>query len=268
MILYQKDIRLAEQNNLSTDEALIQCPICNENAPQGYLLCPFCGADLTTIYETKIFPPIGYKEVWGRIGALLTKPRSAFLDISDNPDSKGVTLFIFAIAFGMALQIFALLMHNYFFSWRLPVIFILMWIFSLLLPLFIWLIGSFAIRTAARLLGGKASKKQIRGIVGYGMLPPTLASLFNAILYVIALPWNRTNIYDFTEVFATMTRFRNSFAGILGLIINILGFVVAGVFIVFMLKPASNFSWIEATVSTGLPVILFIALLLTYYFAT
>ncbi len=86
---------------MSTDEALIQCPICKENAPQGYLLCPFCGADLTTIYETKIFPPVGYKEVWGRIKSLLTKPRSAFQDISSNPDSKGVILFIFAIAFAI-----------------------------------------------------------------------------------------------------------------------------------------------------------------------
>ncbi len=253
---------------MSTDEALIQCPICSETAPQGYLLCPFCGADLTTTYETKIFAPIGYKEMWGRIGSLLSKPRGAFLDIANNPDTKGVTLFIFAIAFGMALQIFALLMHNYFFSWRLPVIFIIMWLFSLLLPLFLWLLASFAIRTTARLLGGKATKKQIRGVVGYGMLPLTIASLFNGILYVIALPWNRTNIYDFSEVFATMTQFRNSFAGIFGLIINILGFVTAGVYIVFMVKPASNFSWIEASISTGLPVILFIALLLTYYFAT
>lgn len=253
---------------MSTDETIIQCPICNETAPQGYLLCPFCGADLTTSYETKIFPPISYKEVWGRIGLLLTKPRTVFLDIANNPDSKGVTLFIFAIAFGMALQIFALLMHNYFFSWRLPVIFILMWIFSLLLPLFLWLLGSFVIRTTARLLGSKASRKQIRGVVGYGMLPLTLASLFNGILYIVALPWNRTNIYDFSEIFATMTQFRNSFAGIFGLIINILGFIITGVYIVFMLKPASNFSWIEASISTGLPVTLFVALLLTYYFAT
>lgn len=253
---------------MSTDEALIQCPICNETAPQGYLLCPFCGADLTISYESKIFAPVSYKEVWGRIKSLLTNPRTGFQDIANNPDTKGVTLFIFAIAFGMALQVFALLMHNYFFSWRLPVILILMWIFSLLIPLFLWLLASFAIRITAKLLGGKASKKQIRAAVGYGMLPLTLASLFKAILYIIALPWNRTNIFDFGEIFSTMNQFRNSFAGIFGLIVNILGFTISGVYIVFMVKPASDFSWIEASIATGLPVILFIALLLTYYFAT
>lgn len=252
---------------MSTEDLLIQCPICNETAPEGYLLCPFCGADLTITYQTKIFAPVTYKEVWGRIKSLLSKPRVAFTDIANNPDSKGVTIFIFAISFGMALQIFALLMHNYFFSWRLPIIFIVMWLFSLLLPLFLWLIASFTIRTTARLLGGKGTKKQIRSVVGYGMLPLTLASLFNGLLYVIALPWNKTNIFDFAEIFTSMTRFRNSFAGIFGLIINILGFIAAGIYIVFMLKPASNFSWIEASISTGLPVILFIALLLTYYFA-
>ena len=108
-----------------------------------------------------------------------------------------------------------------------------------------------AIRTTQRLLGGKATKKQIRSVVGYGMLPLTLGSLFNALLYIIALPWNRTDINNFDEIFTTMTQFRNSFAGILALIVNILALIAAGVYIVFMLKPASNFSWVEAVISTG-----------------
>ena len=39
---------------MSTEDVIIRCPICNEVSPQGYLLCPFCGADLTVTYEQKL----------------------------------------------------------------------------------------------------------------------------------------------------------------------------------------------------------------------
>ena len=72
---------------MSTDETNIRCSICRETVPQGYLLCPFCGADLTTTYETKIFAPVTWRDVWRRIRLLLTRPREIFEEIADNPDS-------------------------------------------------------------------------------------------------------------------------------------------------------------------------------------
>lgn len=253
---------------MSTDEAIIKCPICQETAPQGYLLCPFCGADLTLTYQEKIFAPVGYKEAADRIKGIIVKPRQMAQEISDNPDTKGGLLFIFTISFGIAFQILSVLIHNYLFNWRLPIIFLLTWISTLLLPLILWGVASWFIRTFARLLGGKASKKQIRAAVGYGFMPVTIAALFNALFYLIALPWNRVNLDDFGAIFSSMNDLRNSFAGITGLIINILGIIAAGVYITFIVKPASDFSYIEAALVTGIPLLIFLILLITYYFAS
>ncbi|MHA1186658.1 MAG: hypothetical protein ACTSSK_07260, partial [Candidatus Heimdallarchaeota archaeon] len=90
---------------MSTDETNIRCTICRETVPQGYLLCPFCGADLTTTYETKVFAPVTTKDVGRRIRILLTKPRDIFEEIADNPDSRGGVIFLFAISFCFSIQV-------------------------------------------------------------------------------------------------------------------------------------------------------------------
>ena len=251
---------------MSTEEAIVKCPICQETAPQGYLLCPFCGADLTLSYQEKVFTPLSYKEVFGRIRSFIIRPRKIGEEIADNPDSKAGFLSIVAISFGMAFQILSLLMHNYLFNWRLPIIFLLTWIFAFVLPAVAWGFASWFIRTFARLLGGKANKKQIRSAVGYGLILFAVISLFNALLYLIALPWNRVDLAEFGDVFQSMRDMRNSFAGITGLIFNLIGILVAGIYIIYIVKPASNFSFLESAIATGIPVLIFLILLLTYYF--
>lgn len=252
---------------MSSEESLLRCPVCQETSPQGYLLCPFCGADLLATYESKVFVPVTYKESWKRIFQLFKNPIAISKEIADNPDSKPILFFILIIAFGFAFQVFSLLVHNFLFSWRVVVIFLVVFVASMLLPTIAWMVASLLIRILARLLGGKANKKQIRSAVAYGFMPLAIGQLFNGLFYLIALPWNRTDIFSFDEVFNTMFQFRNSFAGIFGLIINILSFLATGVFIVFIVKPSSEFSWVEAAIATGIPVLFFTVLMITYYFA-
>ena len=253
---------------MSTEEAIVKCPICQETAPQGYLLCPFCGADLTLSYQEKVLTPLSYKEVFSRIRFLIIKPRVTGEEIADNPDRKAGFLSLITISFAIAFQILALLIHNYLFNWRLPIIFLLSWVFAFVLPAVIWGLASWFIRTFARLLGGKANKKQIRSAIGYGLVIFTITSLFNALLYLVALPWNRVNLAEFGEVFQSMRDMRNSFAGITGLIFNLIGILAAGIYMVFIVKPASDFSFLESAIATGIPVLIFFILLLTYYFVS
>ncbi|MGC9778271.1 MAG: YIP1 family protein [Candidatus Heimdallarchaeota archaeon] len=255
---------------MSTEEVIIRCPICNETSPQGYLLCPFCGADLTKTYEAKIFAPVTYKEVWYRFKALVMTPRVISNEIAENPDSKGGFLFIIAIALGLATQLSAYIIHARVLDWKFyPVIFLLGWIFTLILPTLIWFLGSWIIRTMTRLLGGKGNRKQIRAAVGYGLMPVVFVELLIGIFQLIALPWGLDpDPSSFLEIFNAMADLRNSFAGIFGIVLHFSGFLVAGVYIVFILKPASEFSWIEAAISAGVPLLLFTILLITYYVGT
>ena len=127
---------------MSTEDAIIRCPICSETSPQGYLLCPFCGADLTVAYEEKIFPPVTYKEFWFRFKRLIVQPRVISQEIADNPDSKGAFLFSIAISFSLSIQVLAYIMHAGALDWKFyPVVFLLVWIVTFILPILIWLFG-------------------------------------------------------------------------------------------------------------------------------
>jgi len=255
---------------MSTETAIVRCPICNETSPQGYLLCPYCGADLTEVYQEKLFPPVTYKEVFFRIKRLFTQPRVIAQDIADNPDKKSAFLFSLIIAFSFSLQVMAYLIHSNSLTWKFyPVIFLLLWVLALLLPIFVWLLGSWVIRTLTRLLGGKASRQQVRAAVGYGFLPVALMEFLIAILLLIGLPWRSINLgASISEIVTQMLALRNSFMGIFAIILHFLGFLAAAIYIVFILKPASNFSWIETFIAVGIPVAIFLILMITYYVGT
>lgn len=254
---------------MSTEDVIIRCPICNEVSPQGYLLCPFCGADLTVTYEQKIFAPVTYKEVWFRFKSLIVKPRVIAQEIADNPDTKGAFLFIIAISLGLSLQVLSFIMHTKLLDAKFYiVVFIVGWIAILLLPTLVWLLGSWVIRLMTRLLGGKASRKQIRAAVGYGMLPIVFSELLNGILFLIALPWREPDQYDFTGIIDDMSFLRHSFIGVIGLIIHFLGLAAASVYMIFIIKPASEFSWLETAIATGIPMIVYLVLMIIYFIGT
>ncbi|NHJ31989.1 MAG: hypothetical protein FK732_03920 [Asgard group archaeon] len=251
---------------MSTEDVIIRCPICNEVSPRGYLLCPFCGADLTVTYEQKIYPPVTYKEVWFRIKSLVVKPRVIAQEIADNPDSKGAFLFFVAISLGLSLQVLSFIMHTRLLDWKFyPVVFLVGWIAILLLPTLVWLLGSWVIRLMNRLLGGKASGKQIRAAVGYGMMPIVFSEIFIGILFLVALPRESPNPNDFSGIISDMSSMRHSPIGIIGLIIHFLGLAASSIYMVFIIKPASEFSWLETAIATGIPIVVYLILMIIYY---
>jgi hypothetical protein len=254
---------------MSTEDPIIKCPICNETSPQGYLLCPFCGADLTVAYQQKFFAPVNYKEFWYRFKSLIVRPRVISQEIADNPDLKAGYLFSLGIAIGLALQVLAYLVHvraleAYFY----PLVFILVMIPTFVLPLIVWFFGSWIMRSITRLLGGKPSSKQIRAAVGYGLLPVVFVQIFNGIFYFIALPWGSVGSYVFDDIVDELLRLRNSVTGFIGIGLTFASFIAAGIYIVLIAKPASDFSWIETIIAVSIPVIFFFILLATYYFGT
>ncbi|NHK32764.1 MAG: YIP1 family protein [Asgard group archaeon] len=254
---------------MSVEDPIVHCPICNETSPQGYLLCPFCGADLTIAYQQKVFAPVDYKEFWYRFKSLIVRPRVISQEIADNPDSKGGFLFSVAISFGMALQVLAFVMHVRALDWKFyPLVFLLSWIATFILPLLVWGISSLVIRIMAQLIGGNPSKKQIRAAVGYGMLPVVFAQILSGIFYLIALPWVTVGSSQFTVIINAILSLRNSITGYIGLVLEITALLAAGVYIVFITKPSCEFSWVETVIATGIPLIFFVVLLLTYFFGT
>jgi hypothetical protein len=112
---------------MSSDDPIVQCSICGEKVPRGYILCPFCGADLTVSYKTQVFAPVNWKETLRRIKLMIIRPREIFTEIAENPDTRGGFLFIVVISLMLAAQIMAYLIHARVLVWKTsPLIFALL----------------------------------------------------------------------------------------------------------------------------------------------
>lgn len=181
---------------MSESESFV-CPNCSERSPAGYILCPYCGFDLTKILRQAQKRAITLSERFSRIRRSASDPRNSkmlFREIGVNPDRLGVffLLYFLSVAYGTRLGAYVLKagmenpssyhdFHFWFFiifPWFGGIIF-------LFLALFGWLLCSLSIWLVAKTLGGKASLRDTYSIVGYSFGPLITASLVISVLILI-----------------------------------------------------------------------------------
>ena len=80
------------------------CPNCSERSPAGYILCPYCGFDLSKLVRAKHRVRITFREKFSRIWRSLYDPRSSkrlFTEIGVNPDRLGafITIYFLSVAY-------------------------------------------------------------------------------------------------------------------------------------------------------------------------
>ncbi len=190
------------------------CPNCSERSPAGYILCPYCGYDLSKLVRAKHRVRITFREKFSRIWRSLYDPRSSkrlFAEIGVNPDRLGafITLYILSVAYSIRVPVILSKGANN--SWHgVQFLFILIWpwiiaIGFIILALFGWIMASAVIWLLAKTLGGKAGYKDTLGIVGYSLGPLITASLIvNALIFFLgpglgtvdANTWTSYGIFD------------------------------------------------------------------------
>jgi hypothetical protein len=178
---------------VSESEAIV-CPNCSERSPAGYILCPYCGFDLTKILRKKQRIGITLKERFSRIWRSLSDPRDSkvlFNEIGVNPDRLGVIILLYLLSVSYSTRLAAFVIkgsnstwHDFHFYYAL----IAPWFLGvafLILALFGWLITSIIIWLVAKTLGGKASLRDTYSIVGYSFGPLITASLVVSIVIIL-----------------------------------------------------------------------------------
>ncbi len=181
---------------MSESESLV-CPNCSERSPGGYILCPYCGFDLTKILRQKEKRGITFRERFSRIWRSLLDPRDSkilFREVGVNPDRKGVLilLYLLSVAYASRLGAFAIKAssnswHDFHFWFFL----IQPWFSGLMfffLSVFGWLICSLIVWLLSKTLGGKASLRDTYSIVGYSLGPLITASLLVSLVIVLVGP--------------------------------------------------------------------------------
>ena len=95
---------------MSESESII-CPNCSERSPAGYILCPYCGFDLTKMVRERERVRVTFREKLSRIYRSLYDPRESkrlFNEIGVNPDRIGAFLVLYLVAVSFGLRIGAL----------------------------------------------------------------------------------------------------------------------------------------------------------------
>ena len=178
---------------MSESESIV-CPNCSERSPAGYILCPYCGFDLTKILRQKQRIGITLFERFSRIWRSLSDPRDSkilFNEIGVNPDRLGVIILLYLLSVSYATRLGAFVIkgsntswHDFHFYYAL----VSPWLIGvafLLLALFGWLISSIVVWLVAKTLGGKASLRDTYSIVGYSLGPLITASLLISIIVIL-----------------------------------------------------------------------------------
>ncbi|MHA1970128.1 MAG: YIP1 family protein [Candidatus Hodarchaeales archaeon] len=191
------------------------CPNCSERSPTGYILCPYCGYDLTKLLRATQRVRITFREKFSRIFRSLYDPRISkplFTEIGVNPDRFGafITLYLLSVAYSVRLPVILSKGANN--SWRgLQFLYILIgpWFIAMaviILALFGWVMISAVVWLIAKTLGGKAGFRDTLSVVGYSFGPLITASLIvNALIFFLgaglgtvdANTWTQYQIFDF-----------------------------------------------------------------------
>ena len=129
-------------------EDTVICPMCLERTPPEYIVCPYCGYDLTKIVYKVAMGALGTREIFGRIRKVIQQPRLAMQDIADHPDRFGGILVMLALSMFLVLSRGpAYLLHSTtegladFPYLTLPFLILGGFIFFLI-PLIFWFLGS------------------------------------------------------------------------------------------------------------------------------
>ncbi|MHA1214944.1 MAG: YIP1 family protein [Candidatus Hodarchaeales archaeon] len=202
---------------MSESESIV-CPNCNERSPAGYILCPYCGFDLTKIVRARQRVKITIRESLSRIWRSLYDPRKSkhlFHEIGANPDRKGAILTLIFVSMAYSFRVGALIIkastpkwHDFHF-WYALVFPLLAWIAFFVLAFFAWIISGVIIWLVAKTLGGKTGFRDTLGILGYSLGPLITGSLLISIVIILIGPpittidattWESFKIFDIIYV--------------------------------------------------------------------
>ena len=176
-----------------SEEAIV-CPMCLERVPPEYIICPYCGYDLTKLIYEVSAGALGIRGIIRRLYQVVRQPQLAMKDVADHPDRFGGVLIM------LALSIFLLLGWGTSYLLRSGVIgfggllrtlpyLLLSGFLFLIVPLMMWFLGSAIFWLIAKMLGGRGVNfAQTQSVVGYGLTPLVLWAALSIPLLLIGLP--------------------------------------------------------------------------------
>ncbi len=267
-------------------ENMQSCPSCGELVPIEYVLCVWCGYDLTAEHIRRAGINIGRKEAIERMKKVVRNPVSAFKEITLIPDLRGGRMILYSIGFIMTLSMLSIFskLENLDYnlegsgitvniSTLLPIEisykFIVGVLFLILMPLILLLIFTIVWKLSTRILkwlsksfGGTGQDEKIRATIGYSLLP-VLFSWVLFLLVVVLLP--KTTVSDtssYDAVDAAVVRLTSEGLGMVGKIFLYIGWAWSTILAIIGMQRAARLSLFESIIVAGVPFGLFMLVVL------
>ncbi len=238
------------------EQPMQQCPNCKEYVPAEYVVCVWCGFDLTSEIIKRSGIKISWIDALRRMSRVVYQPFSTLREIILLPDSKGPILVLYALSFLVTLQINI-------FVWKMRynvqsnIARMIAVIMIAVYPLFLLFLLMIALRVGTRfgiivirLLGGKSEKDSLQALFGYSLIPVAIgegAASFFRLFYskqeVLSISYGTISSY-----------FESISKNGLSIFIDLIRFVTwiwSAVLFSYGLKREAKISTIEAILVTG-----------------
>jgi len=261
-------------------ENMQQCTSCGELVPIEYVLCVWCGYDLTGEHIRRSGIQIGRKEAFGRMKKVIVSPIQAFKEISLIPELKGGRWVLYMIGIAMTLNMLAVFskLENMSFNGEeaefiittrisIPVTFIILLTFLLIQPLvllmvftIVWKVGTRIVVIMAQSFGGSGDREKVRAVLGYSMIPVLLAWSLSWLIRLITSSTSG-DVNDYSDVEASVvTVTQDGFLGGLANGLITIGWIWATVLGIIGISKSTRISYAEAIIVAGLPYLLFMSI--------
>ncbi|MHA2027996.1 MAG: YIP1 family protein [Candidatus Kariarchaeaceae archaeon] len=262
-------------------ENMQTCPSCGELVPIEYVVCVWCGFDLTAEHIRRSGIVIGRREAFGRMKRVTLDPINAFKEITLIPDLKGPRYILYFIGVAMTLNMIAVfgkldglefnkesaeiglfsVLGN---TITVKVTTIIALTFLIIQPIFLLLIFNYIWRVATRFVsylsrtvGGTGDKEKIRSIMGYSLLPVLYGWVIAWLLRLLSSSTTVEDPQGFTEIEAAIITVSKEGIGAVANFIIILSWIWAAGLAIIGISRATRLSYVEGVIVAGLPYLLF-----------
>ncbi len=266
-------------------ESMQTCPSCGELVPIEYVMCVWCGYDLTAEHIRRSGIRIGKKEAIERMKKLIKNPIQTFKEIILIPDYIGGKIILYGIAFLMTinmLTVFGKLKNldfnqntsRLFIGTRISIPFKLLADLLLIIvqPIILFIIFSIVWKVSVRIIewisksfGGKGDRTKIRAVIGYSLLPVLFGWAIQFLITLITPSQTVSNVLSYSAIEQSLLYItKKSFFGILGLIFVLIGWLWSTILGIIGISKATKISYFEGIIVAGVPYLIFLSIVLQF----
>ena len=263
-------------------ENMQTCPECQELVPIEYVICVWCGYNLSAEHIKRAGIVIGRREIVQRVVKLTKDPINAFKEIALIPDLKGPRYIMYFIGVFMTLNMIAvfkkldglsynteksrIVLYQGRISPSIPVTSVISLVFLIIQPLIllfvfnlVWKVGTRIVILLTRTLGGKGDKLKIRSAIGYSLTPVLFGWAFS---WLVRLVTPSTSVSDtsYTGVEDAIVTVTKHGIGVVSTVVLYICWIWATILATIGVSKVSRISYIEAFIAAGIPFLFFMSI--------